>query len=213
MVKFVHSSKEAQAALAEPQDIDWNEEVDDELPQNNDGERASSSGKDASSTNNDSTTDANSNRTGGTEDDLQTIKEALTQKETKQVFRLRVIVILILLGAAASISATVYHITHSGEVEEFEAEYFSSAGKIIDALQEVMVAISAVSGIGVIATSYAEERQQEWPFVALNSAFHEKTNNARALSGALYLSMNPLVEADEREEWEKFVLGNSSDWM
>jgi hypothetical protein len=206
-MKLSNSSKEV--LEQEEQDGKWKmlDAVDE------DDAKSSSEVPDGSSANNDSSTEAYSSRTGGTDDDMQKIKEALTKHETKQVFRLRVIVILILLAAATSVSAAVYHITRSGEVEEFEIEFYSVAEKIIDSLQEVIVKISAVSGLAVIATADAEERGQEWPFVTLN-AFRQKANNARIVSGTIYLSVNPIVLSDQLVDWENFVLLSvANSWM
>jgi hypothetical protein len=188
---------------------DWKASVDDD---DEDANTNSSGAPDESTTNNDSTTGAKSERTNGTDDDMQTIKDALTKKETSQVLKLRVIVIMILIAASASISGAVYYITRSGQVEEFEVEFASVADKIIDVMQEIVVEISAVAGLAVIATADAQERGDEWPFVTI-SAFQEKANNARDLSGAIYLSLNPIVQPDQFLEWEKYVLSDVNSWM
>jgi hypothetical protein len=205
-MKLSDSSKEVLAL--KQKDAESRADVD---VNKDDGSRSSGI-PDGSSANNDSTSDANSNRTSGTDDEMQMMKDTLTKKETAQVFRLRVIVLLILLAAATSISWAVFYIIRSGETEQFEVEFYSVAEKIIDKMQEVMVEISAVSGLAVIATADAEDRGQEWPFVTLN-AFQEKAKNARDLSGAIYISLNPIVQSDQLVDWEKFVLGGNNSWM
>lgn len=189
-----------------PKGVDMDEDDD------HDANKSSSGQPDGSSTNNDSTTDAHSSRTGATDDEMQNIKAALTQKESTQVFRLRVIVILILIAAATSISVSVYYIMRTGQLEQFETEFYATADKIIDRLQDVMIEISAVSGLAVVATADAEENGRKWPFVALN-AFQQKANNARLLSGTIFLSINPIVQAENLTQWEDFVLGDASSWM
>jgi hypothetical protein len=79
-------------------------------------------------------TSVNTAATGTVQDDMKEIKEELARHETKQVFRLRVLVMLILITAATSVSITVYYVTHSAEITEFETEFQSVSEKIIDAL-------------------------------------------------------------------------------
>ena len=174
-----------------------------------------------SSSTNVSTTDTN--QTGTADEDFQSIKNALTQKESKQVFRLRVIVILILLAAAASISFTVYYLEMTTQVEEFEADYLATAEKIIDSLQQVTDAISAMGGLAVTATVEAQQQFQNanmsetnvfsgWPFFSLD-AFQERAQNAKLLSKSIYTSINPIVRSDQLELWEEYVQSHANSWM
>ena len=163
------------------------------------------------------------NQTGTTDEDLQSIKNALTQKESKQVFRLRVLVILILLAAAASISYTVYYLERTTQVDQFEAAYFGTAEKIIESLQLVTGSISAIGGLAITATVEAQQQFgngtapttkqfSSWPFYTMD-AFQERSNNARALAGILYLSLNPIVRSDQLELWEEYVQSDANAWM
>lgn len=146
------------------------------------------------------------------DDNFQSIKDALTKSETRQVFRLRVIVIFILIAAGASISMTVYLITSNAEREEFDNEYYGVADKIIEAFQDVMVEISAVSGLAVAASAESNETSLEWPFLTLSN-FQERARNAKTLSGAIYVSINPVVTSDNLDEWENYVRGPANQWM
>lgn len=163
-----------------------------------------------------STTD--SHRTGtNSDDEHQNIKDALSRRETRQVFRLRVLVILILVAAATSISVAIYYITRDAEMEEFELEYEAVADKIIESMQEVMIEMAAVSGLAVAATAKFSEdagvpEPSNWPFETISS-FQERAQNAEALSGALYVSINPIVEQDELAAWERHVLSDANYWM
>ena len=94
---------------------------------------------------------AESQNTVSADDEAQDIKDSLASIETRQVFRLRFVVLLILVAAATSISVTVFFITRNAEKEEFQIQYYGIADKIIQAFQDVMVEISAVSGLAVAA--------------------------------------------------------------
>ncbi len=198
----------------------------------NESENGSSRQDDSSrgSTNNiesgNNSTNGWSHRTGGSDDDLQTIKDALGRQETKRVIRLRFVVILILIAAAASVSWTVYFITKSAEKEDFELQYDGVADKIIESFQEIMVQMSAVSSLAGEATTHAQQQQRilqfsnntdvvahsDWPFVTLSN-FQERAGNVRTISGAIYVSVNPIVEANQLPFWEEYVRGNANSWM
>lgn len=169
----------------------------------------------------------NSNRTGDTDDDLQTIKDALAKQETKQVFRLRVFVVLILIAAASSITLAVFFLTKKAEAEEFEIQYEGVAGKILEHFEEILKEMSAVSGLAVGATIHNERLQEmhtkygihdeteypvEWPFVTLPN-FQERAGNVRSISGAIYVSINPIVSIEQLPFWEDYVQSEASSWM
>ena len=159
-----------------------------------------------------STTD--SRRTGSSEDDAQAIKQALARQETKQVFRLRILVVLVLIAAATAISVTIYFIIRNADIDEFQLEYEGSANKLVDSLQEVLAEMAAISGIAVAATADALQTNatETWPFVTLTH-FQERAGSARRMSGALYLSINPLVQSNQLSDWEQYVLSDANYWM
>ncbi len=181
-----------------------------------------SSGNVEASNANNSTTDTN--QSGTTDDDFQNIKNALTKRESQQVFRLRVLVMLILIAAGASISITIFHLEKSSQLEEFESDYYGVAEKVVDALQKVTESISAISGIAVTATVDAQNQLvnasafedtgsiANWPFITID-AFQERASNAIALAGSIFVSLNPLVQLDQLSDWQKYVESDVNSWM
>lgn len=92
-----------------------------------------------------------------------------------------------------------------------------------------MVQMSAVSGLAVAATTHAEQEKHwmkqfvanltdedlaglDWPFVTLPH-FQERAGNVREISGAIYVSINPIVQADQLSLWEDLVHGDANQWM
>mmetsp|Transcript_18031 Transcript_18031/g.27936 ORF Transcript_18031/g.27936 Transcript_18031/m.27936 type:complete len:1210 (-) Transcript_18031:105-3734(-) len=146
------------------------------------------------------------------EEEARHIKDQLSRRETTAVFRLRVIVILILIAAATSVSITVYYVTRNAEKEEFETQYYGVADKIIQSFQEMMVEIAAVSGMAVAASGEVLGQKEQWPFVTIPN-FQERAGNARTLSGAIYLSINPVVATDQLPDWEKYIRGQVNSWI
>lgn len=187
--------------------------------------RSTTSGVERSSGTGNST---NSNRTGETtDDDLNTIKNSLAKQETTQVFRLRVAVVLILIAAATAISLSVYFITKNSEEEEFVAQYEGVANKILGHFEQIMVEMSAVSGLAVAATTHLEQVKTlyedlpenytidfpvDWPYVTMPS-FQERAGNVRSLSGAIYVSINPVIDKSELPVWESYVQSDANMWM
>ncbi len=173
-------------------------------------DKSSGTGTDASG--HGSTTD--SRRTGTSDDDAQTIKNALARQETKQVFRLRILVIMILVAAATAISVTIFFIIRNADIEEFELQYYGSANKLVDALQDVLEEMAAISGLAVAATAETlrVNATESWPFVTLSN-FQERAGSARRISGAIYVSINPIVESNQLSDWESYVLSQANSWM
>lgn len=163
---------------------------------------------------------------GGSDEDFQTIKDALGRQEEKQVIRLRLLVVLVLVAAATCVSWTVFFITKSAGEDEFELKYHGVAYKIIESFQEIMIEMSAVSGLAVTATTHARQQMEllklsnksdviahsDWPFVTLQN-FQERVGNVRSLSGAIYVSINPIVDANQLPFWEDYVRGDAASWM
>lgn len=57
-------------------------------------------------------------------------QDELTKKESKGIFRLRVLVLLILLFTTIAVSIVVFVITKHGETEEFHNQYEGAAAKV-----------------------------------------------------------------------------------
>jgi hypothetical protein len=175
-----------------------------------------------------------SSRTGNTDEDVNMIKDGLARKETRNVFRLRIIVIQILVATGMAMCFTVYHITHQAEIDKYESEIDGVSHAIIASMNgkheegdckvhssvshgfsnpfisDIVNRLSVVAGLAVAISA---EGQQEWPYVRLD-AFQKRASNARFLSGVTFLSVNPIVNASELAAWESYVQKSSANsWM
>jgi hypothetical protein len=63
--------------------------------------------------------------------------------------------------------------------------------------------LGAVSSLTVAATAHGIDHHNDWPFMTL-SWFQHRALTTRTLSGALLLTINPLVTEDKREQWENY---------
>jgi hypothetical protein len=155
-------------------------------------------------------TSSTSTSSGPTEEEA---KLDLAKKETTAVFRLRLLVLLVLLLTTVGVSLTMYFITFNGQQGDFEAAFEGSAQKILETFLDIATSrLGTVASLGVSMTAYAIDQKEEWPFVTL-SKFQRRAATARSQSGAVYLHTNPLVTDTTRTEWEKYVVGNASYWM
>ena len=215
-----------------------NEGDDKENQTSNSLEMSPKSDQKSSSNESGSNSKSESSRTGTTEDESNMIKEELARQETRNVFRLRIVVIIILVAVAMGVSYLIYDITHKAEIAAFESEYEGNAELIIASLKgeykdmrnvrlirqlnrkrisrvlefsspiEIIESMSAVAGFAVTISVEAEV----WPFVTLDS-FHMQARNVAFLSGADYITLNPLVQAADLAAWESYVLSPANAWM
>ena len=161
----------------------------------------------------DYTSGTNDASKSSSEENIQSIRDQLSKKESLQVLRLRVIVILVLMCAAAAISVVVYVITRQAQIKEFNIQYEGVADKVVTSFTDILKEMGAISGLGVAATVSAADTKSAWPFVTMSN-FQERAGNARTLSGALYVSINPLVPGDQGNLWEGFAQNPSNNyWM
>jgi hypothetical protein len=170
---------------------------------------ASSGGDDSISGDSD-TSEFGSKATEGTRD---SDKYQLAQKETQDVFLLRVLVVVVLLNAAVAVSVVVFFITKNAEVDEFETQFEALAETVLRAFEDIITQrLGAISSVGVAAIAHGVDRSNiDWPFITLSS-FQERSATARSLSGAVFVSLNPVVNDPQRADWEEFVVENSG-WI
>lgn len=73
--------------------------------------------------------------------------------------------------------------------------------------------VKIAQSLAISITSYAADRGRSFPFVTLPD-FELRVNKTRTLSESSWIIWAPLVEHGvQRDEWERFVLNESDDWM
>ena len=151
-----------------------------------------------------------------TEDESKNSQEQedkVAERETGQVFRLRVLVILVLLLAAVAVSFTTYHITKNAEDDEFENAFKATSAKVLETFEEILPQnIGAIASLALATVAHGVDHSRDWPFVTLSS-FQQRATKARSLSNALFIAIAHSVTAENRIEWEDFVTETDSLWM
>ena len=138
--------------------------------------------------------------------------DSLAKEETNAVFRLRVMVILVLLVAAGIVSYVIYHYTSKAESQEFRAQFDGSAQKVIETFEDIVKEkLGALTSLSVTMTSYARSHNYTWPFVTIND-FQQRAAAARELSDSLYIQVVPLITDEMRSLWQNYTIANKG-WL
>ena len=176
---------------------DESDNRDDSSLSAEDDKISSSEDKTASST---SLIDGNNKADGDADTKL------LAKKETRDVLRLRILVLLALLLATLAVSLTVYFITKRAQEEEFNSGFQGNAQKLMDSFNQIVeLKIGAITSLAISFTSYARSQNATWPFVTMND-FQQRAASARALSDCLFLELLPLITDETRADWEEYAL-------
>jgi hypothetical protein len=134
-------------------------------------------------------------------------------KESKEINILRVLVFGALFVAATAVSLIVYMIASNGETQDFESQFNGFAEQISIAFHQI--ARDKVGSLGPLRVAYtavARDTGVQWPFVTLSS-FQQRASTAKRLSGGLQLGVFPIVEDEDRADWESFFVKQGRSWM
>jgi hypothetical protein len=143
----------------------------------------------------------------------ETIRAALSKQGTPAVFRLRLLVILVMTLTATAVSVIIYRTTSEDENHEYNNHYEKSAEKILESFEGIFDKILTVNSVGVAATAYGlDHNDTKWPFHTLSS-FQQRAATARLVSGALFISIEPIVSDEDRYQWEEYVARTKGIWM
>ncbi|CAB9530319.1 Guanylate cyclase [Seminavis robusta] len=109
-----------------------------------------------------------------------------------------------LIAKAVVVCWIVYAVQKSRESAEFANQYEAATSKIIESYEGIVHKMGAIGGLGVQLTSQSVEEGTPFPFVSLPH-FHLRAQNAKDLSGALAVTINPVVHAHQFQKWDEFV--------
>lgn len=161
-------------------------------------------------------TKSSSNGSSSGQDEGGNLKKQLARKESDHINRSRVIVFLILILAAAGVSVLVYIISKNSDEDEFETQFEGASQQLLEAFDAIRTdRISAMSALAVASIAHGVDHIRTWPFVTLSS-FQQRSFTARANSGILQISINPIVDDSDRREWEKFIVNETmidTEWI
>jgi class 3 adenylate cyclase len=141
-------------------------------------------------------------------------EEHLAQAESRAVFRLRLLVILILFLAAAAVSGFIHLLTSNAEHDEYVAQFHGSATIVLQRFEDILNdSLGAISTVSVAMTAHAADLNKDWPFVSM-SFIQQRFSKTNQIAGAMYLGFNPFVRSAEKQAWEEFTSNpETSYWI
>jgi hypothetical protein len=192
-----------------------NQPAIDKLPTLNErGDEDSASGRESWDSQYDKSTDHDeSSKSTGNEmsstTDLSTAmrsdtgsSHAIGARESKNICRLRCSVFFVLLLSTVLLAVIVKNSASRNEYERFEAQFSEHASKIVDSLvNNLEHGIGEVDNLAVSITSYTGSVNTPWPY-AFIPEFEIRAASTRKLANAALISLVPLVEEPQRQDWE-----------
>jgi hypothetical protein len=132
-------------------------------------------------------------------------EHTIAKQETRDVFRLRLVVALVLVASAIGVALSVYfYLTHSEE-KQFRQKYEDDANTLFDTIGSIFdQCMEALDSVAVTMVSTAEMTNQSWPFVTMAN-FAVRMSKILPLSHAVSIVAYHVVLPEEREKWEEYA--------
>ena len=144
------------------------------------------------------------------------IENEVTKRDSRRVWHMKLLVLLILFLSAAGIAAFAYvHIT-TGEIKQHEWKFYNDADKVFNAIgssfERTLTTLNAFSILLVTHshTSNDSNDQEEgtnattWPFVTLPN-FAGQASKLLPITDGLYITVLPIVTPSQKQEWEEYA--------
>eukprot|EP00522_Entomoneis_paludosa_P013724 CAMPEP_0172441438 /NCGR_PEP_ID=MMETSP1065-20121228/1982_1 /TAXON_ID=265537 /ORGANISM="Amphiprora paludosa, Strain CCMP125" /LENGTH=1154 /DNA_ID=CAMNT_0013190803 /DNA_START=176 /DNA_END=3640 /DNA_ORIENTATION=+ len=138
--------------------------------------------------------------------------EEIGSKESKSVFRAKMMVYLVLIVSCVTAATLTYFFTSDQEEDDFENDFKTFAEEISRvAKADLSAKFDVAESMSISTTSYAIERGDQFPYVTMPD-FERRTQKAREMSGAEFITVTPLCDTDIITQWESYAQLESS-WI
>jgi hypothetical protein len=138
--------------------------------------------------------------------------QMIAKDEHKAVIRLRLLLLLVLLGSTVGFAFATHYYVSRFETTALEEQFQADATKVLSSVGASLdFTMGAVDSLVVNMVSYAHESQSKWPFVTVPD-FAVRAAKIKALSNALLLAVYPVVKSDTRSRWERYTV-NHDAWV
>jgi hypothetical protein len=106
---------------------------------------------------------------------------------------------------AVVLPTIIYIAARNAEVGNFESEFASLSNQVVTSFESKLGStLYSIDAMSIAATADAIETNSTWPFVTVRDFFDLLGASSLALVDALFISINPLVELEERQAWEGY---------
>jgi class 3 adenylate cyclase len=136
---------------------------------------------------------------------------ALIQKESTRLYYLRVTLLVFIFVVAIVATISVYMYGHTQETSSFLDSYNSHSLRIINSVVSKMTTtMEALDTLSTLVTLFVNDHDQRWPFVTIDKVQYYDTYIA--MTGAVCISISPIVNSNERKQWEQYTIDNQG-WI
>lgn len=135
-------------------------------------------------------------------------QEEIAKEEDKAIYRLRVLVLGVLLFSTIAVSMATYYFLSGSEKDQFEGQFQSDANKVLDGIGKTLDdTFGATDAFITKAMSYARYSNSTWPFVTVPDVALQRSKLLR-ISKAFHMTTSHLVEPEQLEEWQEYAAAN-----
>jgi hypothetical protein len=150
--------------------------------------------------------------TGASEQPAEGPQNTIGKKETQEVYKFKIIVLIVLFLSAIVTATCVYVFISKKEEEQFHEQFQSYAAKVLDAVgNSIDQTLIPMDTLAVNLVSYAHATNSPWPFVSLPD-FGLRLAKALPLTDATILTFAPIVRPEQKLDWEIYA-DQSKGWM
>jgi hypothetical protein len=138
--------------------------------------------------------------------------ESIAKAETKDLFRLKFIVVTVLVCSAVGVALWAYLYVTWNEQALFEKQFDGDTDKILQALGTAWdKTLGLMDGLAITFVSSARDKNQTWPCVTLPD-FAVRMSKVVPLTDAVNINVLPIVTRETRSKWEAYTRENDG-WV
>ncbi|CAB9505094.1 Receptor-type guanylate cyclase gcy [Seminavis robusta] len=135
-------------------------------------------------------------------------RETLARRESQAVGCIRIVVYLVVLMVAISVSLVVYFYTKSDQQQDFETQFAAFAAKVAESFYDsVERKMGAIATFSTTITSYAVNTGATFPNITVPD-FELRGAHTRIQAAGVILYFFPLVRDQDRAGWEEYAANN-----
>jgi hypothetical protein len=131
-------------------------------------------------------------------------------KESKDVARLRLVVLFVIFISAVAVAVSVYIIIRRQEMNKFDEAVISETEKIVNSVVDGMRhLIGSLDMFSTLVISHARNTNSKWPFVTVPD-FPNHASKLLSNGVGNTLIMSVIVTPENRLQWEQYSVENSN---
>ena len=135
-------------------------------------------------------------------------QEMIAKEEDKAVFRLKLLVLAVLVVSTVGVAVAVYLYISDGEEDDLEAQFIGDSSKIFESIGSTLdLTLGAVDSFLVGLVSFARFTNATWPHVTLPD-YAVRVAKIRSLFKAVLVTQYHFVTDGQRAKWGNYSVAN-----